>query len=110
LDFTVICASQARLLPGLVEDPLHAVKDSETQKRRKHGEACTDHHLQFIPMSVDHWGVWGEESDPAFEYVARAYAAAMGKSRARVRSNIRADLNALLAVANAHMLAKRVPL
>jgi len=110
LDFTVICASQARLLSGLVEDPLHAVKDSKAQKKRKHRKACAEHQLQFVPMSVNHWGIWGKESEAAFEHVARAYAAAVGKSRRKVRSTICADLNSLLAVANAHMLAKRVPL
>jgi len=63
-------------------------------------------------MAVDTWGTWGEESEAAFEHVTKAYAAAVGKARARIlkRNIIRGDLNNLLAVANAHMLAKRVPL
>jgi len=81
-----------------------------TQKKRKHRKACAEHQLQFVPMSVDHWGKWGKESEAAFEHVARAYAAAVGKSRHKVRSTICADLNSLLAVTNVHMLAKRVPL
>jgi len=106
----VICTNQARLLTGLVDDYQYAVKDSERQKRRKHLEACADRQLCFIPMAVDTWGTWGEESEAAFEHVAKAYAAAIGKPRARIQNIIRGDLNNLLAVANAHMLVKCVPL
>jgi len=106
----MICTNQARLLTGLVDDHQYAVKDSERQKRRKHLEACADRQLCFIPMAVDAWGTWGEESEAAFEQSAKAYAAAIGKARARIQNIIGGDINNLLADAYAHMLVKRVPL
>jgi len=88
---TLLCHSHNKHFTPLqtlcTTDPiLTAVKDSEAQKKRKHREACAEHQLQFVPMSVDHWGIWGKESEAAFEHVARAYAAAVGKSRCKVRS------------------------
>jgi len=109
LDFTVICTNQARLLTGLVDDYQYAVKDSERQKRRKHLEAYADRQLCFILMAVE-LGALGVRSQTQHLNMWPRHAAAVGKARARIQNIIRSDLNNLLAVANAHMLVKRVPL
>jgi len=71
-------------------------------------EACSNENLEFIPMAVDNWGIWGQLSQNILTRVARHLAIATGKTMAEVRHNIIIDLNNSLAVANANMLANRI--
>jgi len=36
----------------------------------KHMEACNNENLEFIPMAVDNWGIWGKLSQNILTRVA----------------------------------------
>lgn len=109
LDFAVTSTAQDRLLPQAATDPFYACKTAEKLKLHKHKLACDQEDLIFIPMVVDNWGVWGQQSKDTFERVARALSVAQRKPHKETLRRIRDDLNNLLAVANAHMIAARFP-
>lgn len=107
LDFAVTSTAQSRLHSTLARDPMAAVSFTTQLKLAKHNQACLNTGLDFVPMVVDIWGIWGQHAIATIALVAKKLAIVSGQDPKEVMQQMKSDLNNCLAVANAQMLASR---
>ncbi len=86
----------------------HANTFAEGKKKEKHLQTCSAAGVDFIPLSVEHFGSWGEPAILFFRKLATSIAHRSNMKPAEVLSPIYQNLSSILAKHNAKAVVRRL--
>jgi hypothetical protein len=109
LDITVIHPLQVAILPKSSVESGRACAFAEEKKHKKYDITCDMDNIDFIPLAVEFFGLWGEEATKFFDKLAKLIAARSGSSPANILLDIYRKLSVCLIRCNAQAVSLRTP-
>ena len=109
LDVTVVNSSQISLVAISAETPGFALTHRYNEKFSKHGDACTNAGLAFIPILVETLGGWHDASVHQIKKIGSALARHTRQEDSITISHLFQRLSVLIVKGNAALLLNRIP-
>ena len=100
-DVTVPHPHSSQYLNGASAHPDFTNDAAEKKKIRKHGEACKQAKIEFIPLSVEFYGRWSKNGKALFFQIAKAISNRTGRKVGGIVQEIERKLAFSLVKSNA---------
>ena len=109
LDVTVVSPLQVAMVRQAAQTPGHALVKRAEDKMLKHGEACRQAGIVFVPLVFETVGGWGEQTVAQVKKMGSALARQTGGEEGEVIRHLVQRVSVLLTRGNAALLLNRMP-
>jgi hypothetical protein len=108
-DVTITSPVQGSLIAGAAKEQGFAARQAEHRKEAKYFEACRDNGVEFIPISVESGGTWGNHALKCFKILIERLAHRTGKPRSQQARYFYQRLSIALQRCIGNTLLRRAP-